>query len=87
MFVAQFASRYTQLRYFCKISYYFQDLIPSNRDTSVQYKPCDLSADICKVVCRECHVAESKYVVSQGRDRSNISVAIVTELVGLPIDG
>jgi hypothetical protein len=60
---------------------------PLNRHTFIEYKPCDLSANISKVLYCECHVTESKYVIGRGCDWNDISVVEVTGLVRLPVDG
>jgi hypothetical protein len=87
MFIAQSAAHYTQFRDFCEISHSFQDLFPLFRDASVQYKLCDLSVDICEVLCCECDIAESKYVIDRRCHSSIISVVGVIGLIGQLVDG
>jgi hypothetical protein len=61
-------------------------MFPLIRDAFMQYEPCDMFIDICKVLRCEADVAESKYVVMRGCDCSDIFAMGVTELVKLPVD-
>jgi hypothetical protein len=87
MFIEQSAARYAQLRYFCEIGHFLQDLLAFIRYAFFQYEPFDLSANIFEVLFRDWNVAESKYVIDGGCYHSDISDVRVTRPVRLPIDG
>jgi hypothetical protein len=71
----------------CDVGHSLQDLLPFIRNASVQYEPCDLSINICKVPYSESDIAKSKNVVSRGRNDSDISILGITELVWLLVAG
>jgi hypothetical protein len=87
MFVAQSTTRYGEFCYLCEIGYSIQDLFPFFRFTFIQHEPCNMYADVCEVVCCECHITQSKYVISWICDHSDISVVGIKGLIRLLIDG
>jgi hypothetical protein len=83
----QSTARYVKIRYFVEVSHFTQDLFPFLTKASVQYEPCNLFTNICKVLFRDFHVDESKYMVGRGDDLIDISAVRVIWLIGLAVDG